>query len=289
MSTYPFFQITRVLCVALSLCVSAHAQAPNSSPSGQAQPQVTPDPAKVSPPELPKQASSLGTGFAIAPGYLLTAYHVVQQKKQIRVGPVASGTGSTRWLTAELVKADPSVDLALLKIPENLPVLRLHPSASIPVGLEAFVIGYPQPRIQGASRKITSGIVNGYRSVSFNQPESGLLQISAEVSQGNSGGPVLAPDGTVIGMVQKKINPTRVAEKTQDLLVNVNYALRSSQLVDFLRTTDAAYQTQPIQLSNFLRPHVIFEQHQHSVLAVIGWGQPSEAPRSEMEISKERP
>lgn len=290
MSMHRFLRASPALCLTLLLCLNAQAQTPNWSHRIQALPQVVPDPVKVIPQEQPKQSSSWGTGFVIAPGYMLTAYHVVQQKSQIRVGPLGlAGTGPARWLTAELVKTDPSVDLALLKIPENLPVLKLNPSPSIPVGLEAFVIGYPQPRIQGASRKITSGIVNGYRNPSLNQPESGMLQISAEVSQGNSGGPVLAPDGTVIGMVQKKINATRVAEKTQDLLVNVNYALRSSQMVDFLRSTEAAYQTQSLQLGNALRPYQIFEMHQHSVLAVMGRGQPSETPPSEHELPKEQP
>lgn len=281
---------SRVLWLLVPLWLSANAQPPNLSNRIQALPHVVPNPVKVIPQEPARQASSWGTGFVIAPGYMLTAYHVVQQKSQIRVGPLGlSGTGPARWLTAELVKTDPSIDLALLKIPENLPVLKLNSSASIPVGLEAFVIGYPQPRIQGASRKITSGIVNGYRNESLNQPESGMLQISAEVSHGNSGGPVLAPDGTVIGMVQKKINAARVAEKTQDLLVNVSYALRSSRIVDFLRSNDVVFQTQPIHLGNLLRPYQIFEQHQHSVLAVIGRGQPSEMPPSEQELPKEQP
>lgn len=275
----------------LSLSLGCYAQSPNWVSRIQVLPQVVPNPAKVIPQEqTATQSSSWGTGFVVAPGYMLTAYHVVHQKNQIRVGPIGqTSAGRPRWLMAELVKTDPSVDLALLKIPENLPVLRLNPAASIPVGIEAFVIGYPQPRIQGASRKITSGIVNGYRNESLNQPESGMLQISAEVSNGNSGGPVIAPDGTVIGMVQKKINATRVAEKTQDLLVNVSYALRSSQMVDFLRSTDAHYLTQSINLNSILRPYQIFELHQQSILAVMGRSQPSETPPSEHELPKEQP
>lgn len=272
-------------CVLTAFWPSAHAQSANWSTRIQALPQVVPNPIKIIPQEPSAQNSSWGTGFVIAPGYMVTAYHVVQHKNQFRVGPIGqAGLGRTRWLSAELVKVDPSNDLALLKFSENLPALKLNPDQGTPVGIEVFVIGYPQPRIQGASRKITSGIVNGYRNTSMSQPELGFLQISAEVSHGNSGGPVIAPDGTVIGMVQRKVNSTRAAEKAQDLLINVSYALRSSQIVEFLRSTDAAFQTQALQLETVLRPYQIFARSQQSVLAVIGRVRASEAPPSDQEL-----
>jgi S1-C subfamily serine protease len=98
------------------------------------------------------------------------------------------------------------------------------------------------------------------------------MQISAEVSRGNSGGPVLTPDGTVVGMVQRKLNATKVSERTQDLPVNVNYALRSSVLLQFLQNSPATARTQTLSLSKMLRPYQLFEQTQSSVLAVLGRG-----------------
>ncbi len=217
--------------------------------------------------------ASWGTGFVVAPGYLLTAHHVVRDHPRWLVGPVGTtATGRPRWLVAELVKADPARDLALLKMPEPLPALALHPQPTVPIGLEALAIGFPQPRVQGASRKITQGIVNGYRNNDSTQTDQGWLQISAEVSQGNSGGPVLAADGTVIGMVQRKVNAVRVAERTQDTLVNVNYALRSSQLLDFLQDTPAQATVRNVSLQTVLRPHQVFEAAAPSVLAVVGLG-----------------
>lgn len=252
---------------------------------------ATPVPVQASPAETQAANSSWGTAFVVAPGYLVTAYHVVQKRTQIRVGPVGTtSTGATRWLMAELVKTDPVNDLALLKVAETLPALKLNPSPSIPIGLEAYVIGYPQPRIQGASRKITAGIVNGYRNPSLKLPESGMLQISAEVSQGNSGGPVIAPDGTVIGMIQKKINSARLADKpSQDILINVNYALRSSQIVDFLRSENIPFQTQSVLPNITFRPYQLFEMHQQSVLAVIGRGQTSELQPGDADVPRAPP
>jgi S1-C subfamily serine protease len=61
----------------------------------------------------------------------------------------------------------------------------------------------PGPKVQGLSKKITQGIVNGYRSERQNAQDVGYLQISAEESKGNSGGPVFAADGSMIGLVQR--------------------------------------------------------------------------------------
>ena len=216
---------------------------------------------------------SWGTGFVVSEGFLLTAHHVVNGKSSVLVGPVGLGpTGQPRWVLAQVVHIDPALDLALLKAKIELPALALHPETVIPLGREISVIGYPQPRIQGMSKKITQGIINGYRSDNPANAEHGYMQISAEVSQGNSGGPVLAPDGTVVGMVQKKINTAKVAERTQDLLINVNYALRSSLLIRFLQNSPAASRQQSLSLDKVLRPYQLFEQTQGSVLAVVGRG-----------------
>jgi S1-C subfamily serine protease len=211
-------------------------------------------------------ASNWGTGFVVGEGFVVTALHVIQGRNSVLLGPLASG----RWVPAEVVQTDPRLDLALLKARIDLPALSLAPSAEVPMGLEVSVIGFPQPRFQGMGKKITQGIVNGYRSERQQAQDIGLLQISAEVSRGSSGGPVLAPDGLVIGMVLRKINAQKVAEQTEDLVVNVNYALRSSQIIKFLQASPASPRVQGLSLSTVLRPYQIFEQTQASVLAVIG-------------------
>ena len=126
--------------------------------------------------------------------------------------------------------------------------------------------------------KITQGIINGYRSERQNAQDIGLFQISAEVSKGNSGGPVMAPDGTVIGMVQRKINAKKVEEQTEDLMVNVNYALRASQIIAFLQSGPASPRIRNLSLSTVLRPYQIFEQSQSSVVAIIGRSRASTGP-----------
>ncbi|WP_158272798.1 serine protease [Limnohabitans sp. T6-5] len=230
----------------------------------------------------PAQPMSWGTGFVVSEGYVLTALHVVKGRTSVLIGPVGHNpVGQPRWVLAQVLQTDAALDLALLKARIELPPLPLYPGMQVPLGLEVSVIGYPQPRIQGMSKKITQGIINGYRNENSNNTDSGFMQISAEVSQGNSGGPVLGPDGTVVGMVQRKLNSAKIAERTQDLLVNVNYALRSSLLIQFLQTTPATIRQQNLSLSTVLRPYQLYEQTQGSVVSIIArGGSPAAEPKT---------
>lgn len=229
--------------------------------------------AAQNPPPIKTETATVswGTGFVVSDGFLLTSLHIVRDKSAVFVGAFGtSSTGQPRWTKAEIVSTDTTLDLALLKARTDAPALSLHPAPLVPLGLEISIIGYPQPRFQGMSQKITQGIVNGYRNNDLQDTSSGYLQISAEVSQGNSGGPVLAPDGTVIGMVQRKLNATKLAERTEDLLINVNYALRSSELIRFLQSASVQPLVKTVSLETHLRPYQIYQKTQASVLAVIG-------------------
>ncbi len=238
-----------------------------------AQPIPVPDnavpgvPGASPPPNSPRAPSAfqVGTAFAVAEGYWLTAWHVVEGKDIVLLGPIDRG----RWVRAEVIKTDPRLDLVLLKGRINRPPLPIARWQDVPVGLEVSVIGFPQPRVQGLSKKITQGIINGNRSDRNESIDTGYFQLSAEVAMGNSGGPVLAPDGSVVGMVQKKVNVQRVAERTQDVLVNVSFALKSAQLLEFLKESPAQPSMHSLSLDIVLRPYQLFAQVEGSVLAVV--------------------
>lgn len=255
---------------ALSSCLTLWVAASLALGAGKAQAQTQMPPAAptlaASKPATTATANFWGTGFVVGEGYVLTALHVVNGRTGLLVGP----DGANRWALAELVQSDAALDLALLKARINAPALSLASSANVPTGLEISVIGYPLPKFQGFGQKITSGLINGYRVESQNAQDVGLFQFSAEVAKGNSGGPVFAPDGTVIGMVQRKIDSKKVEEKTEDLPVNVNYALRSSQIIKFLQAGSVAPKIQTLSLSTVLRPYQLFEQSHASVMAILG-------------------
>jgi len=206
---------------------------------------------------------TLGTGFIVAPGgYVLTTHHTIQDKQQILVGSSAK-----KMVIAQIIKVDAKNDLVLLKARLDGAPLPITPWSEVPLGLEAFVIGFPQPSLQGVSRKITQGIINGDRTESG---DAGYFQFSAEIQKGNSGGPVLAPDGSVIGMVRAKLNALSIAQRTQDLPQNVNYAIKSAMLLQFLDGSPAAFRRNSLNLQVAPRAHQIYRQASDSVVLVIG-------------------
>jgi serine protease Do len=258
----------RQLGTALLFCLAcaAGAQTPggiaNSSPSNN-----TP---KVS-------VSGIGTGFVVADGYLLTALHVVRDPSSVWVGPFEG----KRWAKAEVVASDTVLDLVLLRAKFSAPPLSFSTWSEVPVGLEVSVIGYPQPRLQGLSKKITQGIINGNRSDRNESFDAGFFQLSAEISKGNSGSPVLSPEGRVVGMVQKKLDALSVAAKANDLPVNVNYALKSSELIVFLQKAGLTPQVKPLSADHYQRPYKVFAQTQESIWTVVvikGLAQPENLP-----------
>jgi hypothetical protein len=70
-------------------------------------------------------------------------------------------------------------------------------------------------------------------------------------------------------MVQSKLNALGAAQKTNDLAINVSYALKSSKLIDFLDKTPAATTASNLSLSAQLRPYQILSKTQGSIFAVL--------------------
>jgi len=219
----------------------------------------------------PPPQFSVGTGFIVADGYLITAQHVLRNQDSVWVGPI----DGKRWVKAEIIKYDNQLDLALIKAAISGSALSFANWSDVPTGLEVMAIGFPQPRLQGLSKKITQGLVNGNRSDRNESFDAGFFQFSAEVQVGNSGGPVLAPDGLVVGMVQKKLDALSVAERTHDLPVNVSYGLKSSEILTFLKGTPVDPIVKSLSLSTNLRPYQVFSLRQASVFAVVGRKSPT--------------
>jgi len=69
------------------------------------------------------------------------------------------------------------------------------------------------------------------------------LQISAGVQAGNSGGPLLDTSGDVVGVVSSKLNAIKFAKATGDLPQNINFAVKTGALRDFLDNSVVSYKT----------------------------------------------
>jgi S1-C subfamily serine protease len=164
------------------------------------------------------------------------------------------------------VKVDAILDLALLHTKKNAPGLKLANWESVPIGLEVCSIGYPMLGFQGTSIRITQGIINSDEGASGQKK---LFQLSAEVEKGNSGGPVIAPDGSVVGIVLSKLDALSVAEKIQDLPQNVNFALKTRPLLKFLEDTPVNVKGSDLNLSVRLRPFEILKNTEPAIVRIL--------------------
>lgn len=141
--------------------------------------------------------TSVGSGWvATSDGgtsSLITNYHVVAddfERGQREVDVVRE----SRTLTGTVVAIAVEEDLALIEVEDELPTLRLAGSGAR-VGDPVLVLGSPL----GLEQTAVSGIVSAFRE----NPD--LIQFSAPISPGNSGGPVLNAQGEVIGVTELKI------------------------------------------------------------------------------------
>jgi S1-C subfamily serine protease len=139
-----------------------------------------------------------GSGFVYAPHRLLTNAHVVAGTRHVQVQVDAQQN-----LPARVVLFDPDRDVAVLDVPGlDAPALRFSPSAA-GTGDPALVLGYPEngPFTVRAARVRGKGTVNGTDIYGGKTVQRSIYSIRAVVRSGNSGGPLLAEDGTVLGMV----------------------------------------------------------------------------------------
>src|SRR5262245_12131700 len=145
-----------------------------------------------------QQGGATGTGFVVdANGLIATNNHVIAGAKNITVN-----FGSGKAKTAKVVGADPSTDLALLKIDTGggkLTALKLANSSKVQIGDPTFAIGNPF----GLEDTLTTGVISATER-DISAPNgfsiSGVLQTDAALNPGNSGGPLLNAQGQVIGV-----------------------------------------------------------------------------------------
>ena len=150
----------------------------------------------------PRAARGLGSGFLVgADGHVMTNDHVVDGASEVAVT-----LGDGRELPARVVGRDPRTDLALLKVDAGgaLPFLRLGDSDRARPGDWVVAVGNPF----GLGGTVTAGIVSA-RGRGINAgPYDDFLQVDAPINRGNSGGPLFAQDGTVIGVNTAIFSPS---------------------------------------------------------------------------------
>jgi S1-C subfamily serine protease len=138
-----------------------------------------------------------GTGWLYDEDHLVTNEHVVAGATDVYVRFPEGG-----WTRSEVVATDVYSDLAVLSldaVPESATPLTLR-RADPPVGTEVIAIGNPFQRTGSVSAGIVSGVDRTLRLPNdFSIPDA--IQTDAAVNPGNSGGPLVALDGDVVGVI----------------------------------------------------------------------------------------
>jgi S1-C subfamily serine protease len=137
-----------------------------------------------------------GSGFIISTdGFVVTNNHVIEMAEDIKVS-LADG----RTVNAELKGADPSTDIAVLKIDgAGLKALVFADSEKLRPGQIAIAIGNPL----GLQHTVTAGVVSALgRTLRANNGRliDDIIQTDASLNPGNSGGPLVNSFGQVIGV-----------------------------------------------------------------------------------------
>ncbi|WP_024516433.1 trypsin-like peptidase domain-containing protein [Bradyrhizobium sp. Tv2a-2] len=184
-----------------------------------------------------KNVGKSGTGFVIsASGHILTNNHVIDGCTDIR-GNLSGQPVST----LRVVSNDSQNDLALLQGPAASfkDYARIR-DRSVHSGDSVVAIGYPFHGLLTSDFTVTTGIVS---SLSGLWNDTRFLQISAAVQPGNSGGPLFDTSGLVTGVVTGKLDGLSMVRRTGDIPENINFAIKTGAIRDFLDNSVVPYET----------------------------------------------
>lgn len=134
-----------------------------------------------------KADKSIGSAVAVSESDLLTNCHVVGDKTEVTL------VRDRKELKAKVVSMNINADRCVLRVEAKLPKwVGVRPYDDIKVGERALTIGTPQ----GLELTVAEGIVSSKRS----QNDSKLIQTSAPISQGSSGGGLFDAQGELLGI-----------------------------------------------------------------------------------------
>lgn len=175
------------------------------------------------------QPSSLGSGFFVDQDVVATNYHVIEGATRV----YARIIGQERELEVlETVAVDEQSDLALVRLAAKARPLPLSKPSQMRVGDAVYVVGNPE----GLEGTFSGGIVSALRGNKY-------IQITAPISHGSSGGPVLNRLGEVVG----------VAVGTIENGQNLNFAIPVSQL----STLRSRARSAPTQVARSTGPRTV--------------------------------
>lgn len=187
-------------------------------------PNRTPSMPPNRPPSAGEKPKSTGSGFFVSNnGFIITNEHVINSCDKVRV----QGFGEAR-----LVQADPDNDLALLKVEPAKPVsylrVRTEPAR---LGQDVVVFGYPLASFLDNGLNVTTGIISSEIGM---HNDRRMLQFTAAIQPGNSGGPIVDRTGNLVAVVRSKFSDKFALERGSFVPQNLNYGIKTEILLRFL-------------------------------------------------------
>jgi hypothetical protein len=158
---------------------------------------------------------SEGSGFlASDDGRIVTSFHVIAGGYSA-IAKLANGSS---FPITGVLSCNSDRDLALLKVEgKGFPYLTFEPTGNLEVGDHVVAIGSPL----GYEGTVSDGIVSAFRE---DTPNKKLIQTTAPISSGNSGGPLIDMRGKVVGIVASVIDEGQ----------NMNFAIPSDDVNSLL-------------------------------------------------------
>jgi S1-C subfamily serine protease len=185
-------------------------------------------------------SSSSGSGFVVSRerGYVLTNKHVVRGCSAVKVRIAG---GESRPATVHAVDRDDDLALLETRLPAG-PVVTFRDDPAVRPGDDVVAVGYPLNGLLADQVNVSTGTVNALAGL-YNDLH--VLQMSAPVQPGSSGGALFDVAGNVVGVVVTKLNAKLVADETGDIPQNVNFAVKAFVAKDFLKSEGVAFRTAP--------------------------------------------
>lgn len=195
------------------------------------------------PAEKPSEPDRLvgvsGSGFVVSKSaHIVTNNHVVTDC----VGDIHGNLAGQAPIKLRVVSTDEENDLALLQGTKKFKekdIATIRASA-VNSGDQVVAIGYPLHGLLTSDMTVTTGIISSLAGL---HNDTRFLQISAPVQPGNSGGPLHDSSGNVVGVVSAKLDALRMVKATGDIPQNINFAIKTGALRDFLDNSAVPYQT----------------------------------------------
>jgi serine protease Do len=175
----------------------------------------------------------IGTGSVIDRNHVLTNAHVVIRESgepwptlRVYLKPTRLSGDNKKDLRdpieAKVARFDRKLDLAVLELidPPKLTPVALGDSSAVSPGDPVVAIGHPE---QGGLWTLTQGVIGTILADFDKVPGKNVFQTDASINRGNSGGPLLALDGSVIGV------NTSMSRRAADglAITSVNFAVQS--------------------------------------------------------------